>query len=259
MYNSLGNFCLTNTGGLTTNGNPVEIYTCNAHATEDWTFEPNGTIQWSSGHCLDADNAGTTAGTTVVLAATCATSNAGVIWLPHANDTLYNPNSGMCLYAPASTSGTALQIHACAASRTESFLPPFSDPTATGLVVSDLSSSVCLYDLNGGTTGGTAIQVIGCNSASRSEAFTVGTNGSLQVEGGCILPTGSGTSNGTAIVYGGCDGGQAEQWIIRSDGSLWNLPTDNSCLDDTNASTANNNPVELHDCNGNANQLWQLP
>jgi beta-glucosidase len=161
--------------------------------------------------------------------------------------------------APASTSGTKLQINGCAASRTESFLPPFSDPRTTGLVVSDLSSSVCLYDLNGGTTGGTAIQITTCNSASRADTFTVGTDGSLQVEGGCILPTGSGTSNGTAIVYGGCDGGQAEHWIIRSDGSLRNLPTDNSCLDDTNASTANNNPVQLYSCSGNANQLWKLP
>jgi hypothetical protein len=259
VYNGLGNFCLDNTGGSTTNGNPVQIFTCNGNSTQNWTFEPNGTIQFSSGHCLGVSNAETTAGTAVVLAASCATSNPGVIWLPHANNTLYNPNSGMCLYAPAGTSGTKLQIHGCAASRTESFLLPFSDPTASGLVVSDLSSSVCLYDLNGSTTGGNAIQVIGCNPASRSDNFTLGTDGSLQVEGGCILPAGSGTSNGTAIAYGGCNGSQAEHWIIRSDGSLRNLPTNNSCLDDANASTANNNPVDLSSCSGSANQLWKLP
>lgn len=230
------------------------MHNCLCQATEVWTLEPNGTVQWSSGHCLDVLNEGTTAGTAVVLAATCATSNTGVIWLPHGN-TMYNPNSGMCLYTPANASGAKLQINGCSASRTEGFLTPFSDPTATGLVVSDLSSSVCLDDLNGGTTGGTAIEIIGCNPASRADNFTVGTDGSLQVEGGCILPSG----DGTAIVYGGCDGNQAEHWIIRSDGSLWNLPTNNSCLDDTNASTANNNPVKLYGCSGNANQLWKLP
>lgn len=259
VYNGLGNFCLDDPGGSTTNGTQVQIFTCNTNSDQDWTVEPNGTIQFSSGHCLDVLNAGTTAGTAVVLAATCATSNAGVIWLPHANNTLYNPNSGMCLYVPAgSTSGTTLQIHGCAASRTEFFALPFSDPTATGLVVSDLSSSVCLY-LSGGATGGNPIQVIGCNSASRADTFTVGTDGSLQVAGGCILPSGSGTSNGTAIVYGGCNGNQAERWIVRSDGSLWNLPTNGSCLDDSNGSTANNNPVQLFGCSGNANQLWMLP
>ncbi|HUN35109.1 MAG TPA: ricin-type beta-trefoil lectin domain protein [Trebonia sp.] len=258
VYNSLGNFCLDDTGGSTTNGNPVQIFTCSGNAEQKWTYEPNGTVQWSSGHCLDVLNAGTKALTTVVLAATCATTNAGVDWIPHGR-TLVNPNSGMCLYAPTGTSGTKLEIDGCSASRTESFLQPFSDPTATGLIVSDLSSSVCLYDLNGGTAGGTAIQIIGCNPASRADNFVVGTDGSLQVEGGCIGPASGGTANGTAITLGGCDGGQSEHWIIKSDGSLWNIPTDGSCLDDTNASTANNNPTQLYSCSGNPNQLWNLP
>jgi hypothetical protein len=260
VFNSLGDFCLDDPNDSMTNGNPVQIYTCNGTAAQKWTLEPNGTVQLTSGHCLDVLNEGTTQGTAVVLAATCSTSNTGVIWRPHTANTLYNPNSGMCLWAPASTVGTKLEIDGCSASRTEGFFTPFNDPTGTGLVVSDLSSTVCLYDLNGGTASGTAIQIIGCNPASRADNFAVGTDGSLQVEGGCILPTGSGTANGTAIVYGACNGSEAEHWIIRSDGSLRNLPTDDSCLDDTNASTANNNPVQLYDCgNGQANQEWNLP
>jgi glucosylceramidase len=59
VYNNLGDFCLDDTGDSTTNGNPVQIYTCNGSSAQKWTPEPNGTVQLSSGHCLDDTNAST--------------------------------------------------------------------------------------------------------------------------------------------------------------------------------------------------------
>ena len=110
---SSGSLCLDDSGGSTTAGNKIDIYTCNGTSSQDVTANANSTIE-VEGNCLDVSGNGTTSGTAVVLEP-CSTSTAGEIWHAGTSGSWVNPNSGMCLTDPGdiTTTGTALQIQAC--------------------------------------------------------------------------------------------------------------------------------------------------
>jgi RHS repeat-associated protein len=105
--------CLDDYHSLTSAGNVIDISTCNGTGAQKWTPNPNGTLE-VLGNCLDASGNGTAAGTLAVLEP-CSSSTAGEIWHAGAHGSWVNPNSGMCLDDPSSTttSGTQLQIWWC--------------------------------------------------------------------------------------------------------------------------------------------------
>ena len=88
---------------------PVQVYTCNGTAAQQWTVASGNTLQ-VLGKCLDVDAAGTTDGTTVDLY-DCNGTGAQV-WVPQSDGALLNPNSGKCLDDTnwSTTPGTQLQI-----------------------------------------------------------------------------------------------------------------------------------------------------
>jgi chitinase len=104
--------CLDDSGAITTNFNPIDVYTCNGTNAQDWTVGSGNTLQ-VLGSCLDVDGAGTANGTTVDLY-TCNGTGAQV-WEPQSNGELLNPESGKCLDDTGyGGSGTHVQIWACA-------------------------------------------------------------------------------------------------------------------------------------------------
>ncbi|MDI5973813.1 lectin [Streptomyces sp. SL13] len=107
--------CLDDANSSTTSGNPVQIWTCNASAAQNWTPGADGTLR-TLGGCLDAANSGTADGTKVQWYA-CNGSGAQV-WTPGNNASFVNPESGKCLDDPNSstTTGTQLQLYTCNAS-----------------------------------------------------------------------------------------------------------------------------------------------
>jgi hypothetical protein len=104
--------CVDDSGGSTSNGSHVQIWTCNGTGAQNWTIAADGTIQVLGG-CLDVSGAGTTAGT-VVQYWQC-NGTVAQQWQARSDGSLYNPNSGMCLDDPGSstTAGTQLQIWTC--------------------------------------------------------------------------------------------------------------------------------------------------
>jgi predicted alpha-1,2-mannosidase len=108
----LSGLCLDDSGGGTTNGTHVQLYTCNGTSAQQWTIASNGTIQ-AEGGCMDVSNGGTGDGT-VVQWWTCNGTGAQQ-WEVGANNSLINPQSGKCLDDPNSTTttGTQLQIYTC--------------------------------------------------------------------------------------------------------------------------------------------------
>jgi Ricin-type beta-trefoil lectin domain/Glycosyl hydrolases family 16 len=103
--------CLDDRGAITTNYNPIQVYTCNGTNAQQWTVETNDTLE-VLGKCLDVDAAGTANGTTVDLY-TCNGTGAQD-WVPQSNGSLVNPNSGKCLDDTGyGGSGTQVQIWAC--------------------------------------------------------------------------------------------------------------------------------------------------
>jgi tRNA A-37 threonylcarbamoyl transferase component Bud32 len=103
--------CLDDSGGSTSNSNPVIVYTCNNGTNQQWTVGTNGTLQ-TLGMCLDVGGGATNDGATVDLY-TCNNTGAQV-WQPQSNGELVNPQSGKCLDdTNFGGSGTQVQIWDC--------------------------------------------------------------------------------------------------------------------------------------------------
>jgi hypothetical protein len=70
---------------------------------------------------------------------------------------------------------------------------------ATGPVVSGVSSSKCMDNNNGAGTNGNKVQMWDCDGTTAAQNWTVASNGTLQIDGGCMDITGAKTANGTLI------------------------------------------------------------
>jgi glucosylceramidase len=107
-----GSMCLDVAGGNATAGTAVDEYTCNGSTAQQWTVDPNGTVQAMDG-CLDVVSGGTADGTKVDLY-TCNGTGAQV-WQHQSDGALYNPQSGKCLDDTnwSTSPGTQLQIWDC--------------------------------------------------------------------------------------------------------------------------------------------------
>lgn len=108
----IGGKCVDVRGARTANGTPVQIYTCNRTAAQQWTVSAGHTLR-ALAKCMDISGAGTSNGTKVQLWGCNGTG--AQTWVPQTNGSLYNPHSGKCLDDPGArlTNGTQLQIYTC--------------------------------------------------------------------------------------------------------------------------------------------------
>ncbi|MBS2548937.1 ricin-type beta-trefoil lectin domain protein [Catenulispora sp. NL8] len=114
--------CLDDRNAVTTDANPVQVYTCDQTNAQQWTVESNGTLQ-TLGKCLDVQG-GNTGNSTPVQLYTCNNSGAQN-WSPQPNGELVNPQSGKCLDDNASGgSGTQLVIYDCNAGANQEWVLP---------------------------------------------------------------------------------------------------------------------------------------
>ncbi|HEX3791650.1 MAG TPA: ricin-type beta-trefoil lectin domain protein [Pseudonocardiaceae bacterium] len=106
--------CVDVQSASSADGTPVQLYTCNGTAAQQWTVGTDGTLQ-SLGKCMDVTGGGTANGTLVQLW-TCA-GNANQQWTA-SNGELVNPQSGKCLDATGQSSAdsTRLQLWSCTGS-----------------------------------------------------------------------------------------------------------------------------------------------
>jgi hypothetical protein len=102
---------------------------------------------------------------------------------------------------------------------------------------------------------GTQATIEDCAS-STSQLWT-NLNGRFLIGTRCLDAYGQGTANGTAVSTWTCNGGDNQQWTVRSDGSILGVQS-GRCLDVTNAATAGGSKIELYDCNSGSNQRWTL-
>jgi glucosylceramidase len=114
--------CLDVAGGNAADGTAVDVYTCNGSTAQQWTADPDGTVE-SMSKCLDIVSGGTANGTKVDLY-TCNGTGAQ-LWQHQSDGALYNPQSGKCLddtgYGGA---GTQLQIWSCTGSANQAWTLP---------------------------------------------------------------------------------------------------------------------------------------
>ncbi|MGH6654217.1 MAG: glycoside hydrolase family 3 C-terminal domain-containing protein [Actinocrinis sp.] len=115
--------CLDVRSASSTDGTPVQVYTCNGTNAQQWTVQGDGTLR-ALGKCLDVIAGGTTNGSLVDLY-TCNGTGAQV-WQPGANGSLVNPQSGKCLddTGKSTTPGTQSQIWSCTGAANQSWTLP---------------------------------------------------------------------------------------------------------------------------------------
>ena len=247
-----GGLCLDAAGDSNTPGTKVQVYTCNGTDGQQWTIEPDGTVQ-ADGACLDVTGAGTAVGTPVQLY-TCNGTGAQQ-WVPQSDGALLNPESNDCLVDPgdSSTPGTRAQISGCDGQSDQSW----TSPAATSGTVTGYDG-LCM-DVRGATNADrTPVQVYDCNGTS-AQTWSTEPNGTLQALGKCLDVEGAGTANGTLVDLYTCNGTGAQNWQPMPDGELVN-PQSGRCLDDNiDNGGGSGTQLQIWDCWDGSNQQWNLP
>jgi hypothetical protein len=128
---------------------------------------------------------------------------------------------------------------------------------ATGTIVSGLNTAKCVDNNNGSSTPGNKVQMWNCDGYAPAQNWTVNSNGTLTIDGGCMDITGANYNNGTLVEWWPCNGGANQQWQAEN-GELVN-PASGKCLDDPAFNTTNGTQLDLWTCNGGSNQKWTLP
>ena len=105
----VGGKCVDIAAASTANGTAVQLYDCNGTDAQNWTVQPDGSIQ-ALGKCMDIAAAGTADGTRIQLYDCNGT--AAQKWTA-TGGTLVNPSSGKCLTAAGSANSTQLQLGTC--------------------------------------------------------------------------------------------------------------------------------------------------
>ena len=131
--------CLDNSGGRTTDGNPIILSTCAGSAGQQWTLQGDGTIR-NQGHCLAVQHAGTTSMTPVWLY-TCDGGPAQ-LWRTGSNHAVVNPNSGLCLADShsATADGNPIWVYTCDGGPAQRWSVPSlaADPSGQAMPVGNL-------------------------------------------------------------------------------------------------------------------------
>jgi hypothetical protein len=127
----------------------------------------------------------------------------------------------------------------------------------TGPIVAGDNSAKCVDNNNGSGTPGNKVQMWDCDGNTGAQNWTVNSNGTLTIDGGCMDITGANYNNLTPIELWTCNGGANQVWQAVN-GQVVN-PHSGKCLDDPASNTTNGTQLILYTCNGGANQKWSLP
>ncbi len=116
--------CLDDRSASTANFNPVQVYTCNGTAAQQWTVVTAGSTLHVLGKCLDINGGGTADGTTVDLYD--CNNTAAQVFIPQSNGSLYNPQSNKCLDDTgwSTTPGTQVEIWDCTGNANQKWTLP---------------------------------------------------------------------------------------------------------------------------------------
>jgi hypothetical protein len=104
--------CLDNYQGAATNGNKIELFSCNYTDAQRWQVQSDGTLHTILGKCMEIAGSGTADGTLIDI--NSCSGGANQQWQA-LNNTLVNPATGKCLDDPGSstTDRTQLDIRTC--------------------------------------------------------------------------------------------------------------------------------------------------
>ena len=153
----------------------------------------------------------------------------------------------------ATTSGASMSVAYVAVYEEGGNTTPTATPTGTGQVTG--INGLCLTNQNSLNTEGNPMLVSTCNG-SAGQQWSVYTDSTVRVQGGCLDVNAAGTSPGTAVKWYPCNGTAAQNWTHQANGELVD-PHSGLCLTDpgNNPATA----LDIDTCTAAAGQIWTLP
>ncbi|MEU7015878.1 ricin-type beta-trefoil lectin domain protein [Streptomyces sp. NPDC046385] len=189
----IGGKCMDMQGGSSTNGNPVQIYTCNTGAGQ--RFATAGDRLSNADKCLQA--MGTAAGSPIQIQP-CDGGGAQT-WTARTDSTFYNPASGRCLAVPGdvTTDGTDLVLGDCAT--TVPAGQKWTVPDTRTSYVYDADGNQLVRRNPGKTTISLGTDELTVDTASVNKTQT-GTRYYPVPGGMTIVRTGAGTAAGAFVV-----------------------------------------------------------
>ncbi|MGO4632859.1 ricin-type beta-trefoil lectin domain protein [Streptomyces sp. 2RAF24] len=189
----IGGKCMDMQGGSSTNGNPVQIYTCNTGAGQ--RFATAGDRLSNADKCLQA--MGTAAGSPIQIQP-CDGGGAQT-WTARTDSTYYNPASGRCLAVPGdvTTDGTDLVLGDCAT--TVPAGQKWTVPDTRTSYVYDADGNQLVRRNPGKTTISLGTDELTVDTASVNKTQT-GTRYYPVPGGMTIVRTGAGTAAGAFVV-----------------------------------------------------------
>ncbi|WP_233444713.1 polymorphic toxin-type HINT domain-containing protein [Streptacidiphilus albus] len=131
--------------------------------------------------------------------------------------------------------------------------------TSAGFLLSGVRTtaggSLCLADPGASTTSGTAVVLEGCGSSG--ESVSIGSDGTVRVQGLCLDTSGGAVANGTTVVLDTCSGAASQQWKATAT-SLVNAHS-GFCLADPSANQTPGAAKQLVWTCGGSGQTYTTP
>ncbi|WP_280694998.1 ricin-type beta-trefoil lectin domain protein [Kitasatospora sp. GAS204B] len=284
--------CLDNFSGNTSDGNHVQLYTCNTgEVAQQWQPRADGTLyNPASGKCLSNGAQDSSAALTIQ---DCYTDEPGQIWnFDAGTGTITEPPLQMCLEHNLTGNGAPARAWECIPRNSNQQWTFFGDGT-----VRDGSPGRCLENSGGSNTAGNPIIMDTACSGGSSQLWQLRVDGTLYNPatdkcvddndepgignrvtlepcasttnwypvGSTLQATNSGPSclahPANTLAVEACTPGEAsQQWTLPGDGTVRVGPPGSTgqCLDNFSGNTSDGNHVQLYTCNtGEVAQQWQ--
>ncbi|WP_406841629.1 ricin-type beta-trefoil lectin domain protein (plasmid) [Streptomyces sp. AHU1] len=115
----------------------------------------------------------------------------------------------------------------------------------------------CVSVQGGKSVNAAKIVMAECNGSDTAQAWSWGSDGTLQALGKCLDPTYARTEQGRRVQIFDCNGNSGHVWKLGTDKSLVNVKS-GRCLDVRNHNTNTGALLQIWDCTGGSNQKWSL-
>ncbi len=117
-------------------------------------------------------------------------------------------------------------------------------------------ASKCADVLNAVTADGSPVGDYPCSSSATNQAWTLASNGSLQVYSSpkCLMPRSASITADTPVVISACNGSASQTWTYSSSTGILKLGT--LCLEVPGANTADGAALAIDTCDGSPEQNW---
>lgn len=117
------------------------------------------------------------------------------------------------------------------------------------------SNGLCLDNSGGGEANGNVVQIYTCNQ-TLSQAVTLTSGDSLQVDGKCVDDPDGNTTSGTALQLYDCNSSNPQIWSPQADGELTAGVGNNLCL---TGGASSGTRLTASTCTDATDQQWSLP